>query len=74
MPKCSNDEKSILRFSSPLGVDLGPVTVVRETTKVQVRHLLREQRKVPGSLLEGSVPLTKKVRKLRSFLKKKRGR
>ena len=41
-----------------LRVDLGPVTVVRETTKGQVRHRLREQQKVPGSLLEGSVPLT----------------
>ena len=42
-----------------LTVDLGPVTVVRATTKVQVRHRLRKQRKGPGSLLEGSVPLTK---------------
>ena len=57
-----------------LGVDLGPVTVVRETTKGQVRHRLQEQGKVPGSLLEGSVPLTKKVRRLRSFLKEKSGR
>ena len=41
--------------------DLGPVTVVREfeTTKRQVRHRLWEQRKVPGSLLEDSVPLPK---------------
>ena len=31
-----------------LRVGLGPVTVVRETTKGQVRHRLREQRKVPG--------------------------
>ena len=54
-----------------LRVDLGPVTEVRETTKGQVRHRLREQQKVPGSLLEGSVPLTKKVRRLRSFLKGK---
>ena len=38
-----------------LRVDLGPVTVVHETTKGQVRHRLREQRKVPGSLLEGNV-------------------
>ena len=43
-----------------LRVDLGPVTVVREMTKGQVIHRLREQRKVPSSLLEGSVPLTKK--------------
>ena len=47
-----------------LRVDLGPVTEVRETTKGKVRHCLREQRKVPGSLLEGSVPLTKKVQDL----------
>ena len=39
-----------------LRVDLGPVTEVRETTKGQVRHRLREQRK---------------VRRLRSFLKEK---
>ena len=57
-----------------LRVDLGPVRVVRETTKGQVRHRLREQRKVPGSLFEGTVPLTKKVRELRSFLKEKSGR
>ena len=57
-----------------LRVDLGLVTVVRETTKGQVRQRLRKQRKVPGSLLEGSVPLNKKVRKLRSFLKEKSGR
>ena len=57
-----------------LRVDLGPVTVVYETTKEQVKHRLREQRKVPGSLLEGSIPLTKKVRRLRSFLKEKSGR
>ena len=63
-----------LKCSVMLRVDLGPVTVVRETTKGQVRHRLREQRKVPGSLLEGSVPLTKKVRRLRSFLKEKSGR
>ena len=43
-----------------LRVDLGPVTEVDEMTKEQVRHRLREQRKVPGSLLVGSVPLTKK--------------
>ena len=54
-----------------LRVDLGPVTVVRKTTKGQVRHRLREQRKLPDSLLEGRVPLTKKVRRLRSFLKEK---
>ena len=56
-----------------LRVDLEPITVVRETTKGQVRHRLREQRKVPGSLLEGSGPLTKKVQRLRSFLKEKKG-
>ena len=50
---------------------MGPVTVVRETTKGQVRHRLREQRKVSESLLEGSVSLTKKVPRLRSFLKEK---
>ena len=55
-----------------LRVDLGPVTDVRETTKRRVSHRLREQRKVPGSLLESSVPLTKKVRRLRSFLKEKK--
>ena len=54
-----------------LRVDLGHVTEVRETTKGQVRHRLREQRKVSGSLWEGSVPLIKKVRRLRSFLKEK---
>ena len=43
-----------------LRVGLGPVTVVRETAKGQVRYRLREQRKVPGSLLEDSVPLIKK--------------
>ena len=41
-----------------LRVDLGPVIVVRKTKKGQVRHRLREQQKVPGSLVEGSVPLT----------------
>ena len=56
-----------------LRVDLGPVAEVRETTKAQVRHRLREQRKVPGSLLEDSVPLTKKAPRLRSFLKEKNG-
>ena len=35
---------------------------------------MREQRKVPGSLSEGSVLLTKKVWRLRSFLKEKSGR
>ena len=54
-----------------LRVDLGPLTEVHETTKGEVRHHLREQRKMPGSLWEGSVSLTKKVRKLRSFLKEK---
>ena len=54
-----------------LRVALGPVTVVSETTKGQVRHRLREQRKVQGSLFEGSVPLTRKVRRLRSFFKEK---
>ena len=39
---------------------LGPVTEIRKTTKGQVRHRLREQRKVPDSLLEGGVLLTKK--------------
>ena len=39
--------------------------------KGQVRHRLPEQRKVPGSLLEGNVSLTKKLRRLRSFLKEK---
>ena len=41
-------------------VDLGPVIEVRETTKGQVRNRLGEQQKVPGSLSEGSVPLTKR--------------
>ena len=55
-------------------MDLGPVTVVRETTKGQVIHRLRGQRKVPGYLMEGSVPLTKTVRRrLQSFLKEKNG-
>ena len=36
--------------------------------------MLREQRKVPGSLSDGRVPLTRKARRLRSFLKEKRGR
>ena len=45
---------------------------VRETTKGHVRHRLRKQRKVPGSLLEDSVPLTKIVRRLQSFLKEKK--
>ena len=54
-------------------MDLGPVTVVRETTKGQVIHRLRGQRKVLGYLMEGSVPLTKKVRRrLRSFLEEKK--
>ena len=42
---------------------MGLVTEVRETTKGQVRYRLREQRKVPGSLLEGSAPLIKEVRR-----------
>ena len=52
-----------------LRIDLGPVTEVRETTKgqLQVRHRLQEQRKMPGSFLEGSIPLIKKMRRLRSF-------
>ena len=53
---------------------LGPVTEVREITNGQVMNRLREQRKVPGSLSEGSIPLTKKARRLRSFLKEKSGR
>ena len=48
--------------------------MVCETTKGQVRLRLPEQRKVPRSLLEGSVPLAKKVRRSRSFLKEKSGR
>ena len=47
-----------------LRVELGPVTEVRETTKGQIRHRLREQRKVPGSLLEGRA--LEKVLRLRS--------
>ena len=43
-----------------LRADLGPVTEEHETTKGLVRHSLREQRKVSGSLMEGRVPLTKK--------------
>ena len=43
-----------------LRVDLGPITEVCETTKGQVKHRLQAQQKVPGSLLDGSVPLTKK--------------
>ena len=34
----------------------------------------REQRKVPGSLLEDKTPLTRKLRRLRSRLKEKSGR
>ena len=52
---------------------LRSVTEVHETTKGQVRHRLREQRKVPGFLLEGSFILTKKLRRWRSFLKEKAG-
>ena len=55
-----------------LRVDLWPVTEVFEATKRKVRHRLREQRKVAGSLFFISVPLTKKVRKLLSFLKEKK--
>ena len=40
-----------------LRVDLGLVTVVRETTKGQVRYHLQEQRKAPGSLFHHK-PLT----------------
>ena len=47
-----------------LRVDIGPTTEVRQTTKGQVRHCLWEQQKVPGSLSESSVPLTKKVQRL----------
>ena len=57
-----------------LKVELGPVTVVRETTKGQVRHRLRKERKVPRSLLEGSIPLIKNARRLQSILKEKSGR
>ena len=53
-----------LKCSVMLRVDLGPVIVVRETTKGQVKHRLREQQKVPGSLLEDSVPLIKKAQRL----------
>ena len=42
--------------------------------KGQDRHRLREQRKVSGSLSQGSVYLTKKVLRLKSFLKGKTGR
>ena len=63
------------KCSVMLRVDLRPVTVVRETTIGQVRHRnLWEQRKLSGSLLECSVPLTKKLQNLRSFLKEKSGR
>ena len=51
---------------------MGPITVVRETTKGQVKHRLREQRKAPGSLLESSVPLTKKSAKIAIFLERKK--
>ena len=53
-----------------LRVDLGPVTVVRKTTKGQVRHCLREQRKVPGSLLEGAKIAIFLERKKRALIKK----
>ena len=43
-----------------LKLDLGPVTDVRKTTKGQVRHRFQEQRKVSGSVLEGSPPLKPK--------------
>ena len=50
-----------LKWSVMLRVDLGPVTVVwKNDERTTDRHRLREQGKVPGSLLEGSVPLTKK--------------
>ena len=62
-----------LKCSVMLRVDLGPVTVVHETTKGQVRHRLREQWKVPGSLLEDSVPLTKKCEECDLSWKKKAG-
>ena len=39
-----------------LRVELGPVTEVQGATKVN-RHRLQKQRKGPGSLSEGSVPL-----------------
>ena len=45
---------------------------VCEMTKWQVRHCLREQQKVPGSLLESTVPLTKQVWRLRFFSKEKK--
>ena len=57
-----------------LKVDLGPVAEVRRAIKGHVLQRLREQRKVPGSLSDGRVPLTRKARRLRSFLKEKRGR
>ena len=48
---------------SNIKVDLGPITLMLEMTKGQVRHRLRVRttKKVSGSLLEGSVPLTKEV-------------
>ena len=48
--------------------DLGPVTEIREITNGQVMHRLREQRKVPRFLSEGSIPLTKKTRRLRLLI------
>src|SRR6056300_376121 len=47
---------------------------VREDKKGQVKHRFLEQRNVPGLLLEGKVPLTKKDRKLRARLKENKGR
>ena len=48
-----------------LRVHLEFVIEVRETIKGQFRHRWPEKRKVLSSLLEGSVPLTKKLRRLR---------
>ena len=62
------------KWSVMLIVDLGPVTEVWGATKGHVRQRFREQRKVPGSLSQGRIPLTKKARRLRSFLKEKSGR
>ena len=57
-----------------LRVDLGPVTEVRETTKRQVRHRLREQRKVSGSLFSGGqCSINQKSAKI-AFLKEITGR
>ena len=51
-------------------VDLGPLTEVRGAPKEQVRQRFRDKQKVPGSLSQGRVPLTKKARRLRSYKKK----